>query len=54
MGFERLNESVIHKAEVLGTTSDIEVPLMVKMPSCAGGMTFDEWRTAGYPDLKRK
>ncbi|KAH8601836.1 hypothetical protein B0O99DRAFT_648448 [Bisporella sp. PMI_857] len=49
MGFERLKESVVHKAEVLGTKENIEVPLMVKMPSCARGMTFEEWREKGYP-----
>jgi hypothetical protein len=49
MGFERLKESVVHKAEVLGTDTDIEVPLMVKMPSSAGGLTFEEWRAKGYP-----
>lgn len=42
-GFERLRETVVHKAEVMGTESDIEVPLMARMPSCAGGTTFKEW-----------
>lgn len=49
MGFETLKEKIVHKAEVLGTETDIEVPLMVKMPSAAKGMTFDEWREKGYP-----
>lgn len=49
MGFERLQESIIHKAEVLGTAEDIEVPLMVKMPAAAKGLTFAEWREKGYP-----
>ena len=42
-GFERLSETVVHKAELMGTETDIEVPLMVRMPACAGGMTFKEW-----------
>ncbi|KAK2048084.1 acetyltransferase [Colletotrichum somersetense] len=48
MGYETLNEKIVHKAELIGTAEDIEVPLMVKMPACAGGMTFKEWRGAGY------
>ncbi|KAM0254006.1 hypothetical protein ACHAQJ_006976 [Trichoderma viride] len=51
LGFELLNEKVIHKAEVLGTDKDIEVPLMVKMPSLAGGMSFAEWKSKGYPEF---
>ncbi|OHW96041.1 putative acetyltransferase [Colletotrichum incanum] len=49
MGYETLDEKIVHKAELMGTPDDIEVPLMVKMPACAGGMTFKEWRAAGYP-----
>ncbi|GJN67697.1 GCN5-related N-acetyltransferase (GNAT) domain-containingprotein [Purpureocillium lilacinum] len=51
MGFEVLPEKIVHKAEVLGTESDIEVPLMVKLPSSAKGMTFDEWRRQGASDV---
>lgn len=47
LGYSRLSETIVHKAEVLGTESDIVVPLMVRMPSAAG-MTFDEWRDKGY------
>lgn len=47
MGFKVLDEKIIHRAEDLGTDMDIEVPLMVKMPSSAGGMTFNEWRLQG-------
>ncbi|GKT49632.1 putative acyltransferase SID5 [Colletotrichum spaethianum] len=49
MGYETLDEKIVHKAELMGTPDDIEVPLMVKMPACAGGITFQEWRAAGYP-----
>lgn len=49
-GFERLDETIVHKAEVMGTKEDIEVPLMVRMPSAAKGMTFREWRAKGYPE----
>ncbi|KAI1296033.1 hypothetical protein F5Y03DRAFT_298769 [Xylaria venustula] len=53
MGFELLPETIVHKAEVLGTPSDVEVSLMVKMPSAAGNMTFDEWRRSGYPKWEK-
>ncbi|KJK78709.1 hypothetical protein H634G_06085 [Metarhizium anisopliae BRIP 53293] len=53
MGFELLPEKIVHKAEVLGTEKDIEVPLMVKMPSVAGGVTFQEWRQKGYPGFSK-
>ncbi|RFU78998.1 apoptosis-inducing factor [Trichoderma arundinaceum] len=52
MGFELLDEKIIHKAEVLGTEEDIEVPLMVKMPSLAGGMSFAEWKATDYPEFR--
>lgn len=53
MGFELSPEIIIHKAEVLGTDRDIEVPLMVKMPSAAGSMSFEEWRSSGYPSFQK-
>ncbi|KIV91026.1 hypothetical protein PV10_05616 [Exophiala mesophila] len=49
LGCQRIKETIVHSAEVLGTDHDIEVPLMVVMPKCAKGMTFDEWRERGYP-----
>lgn len=52
MGFQRLKETVVHKAEILGTEKDAVVPLMVNMPSYAG-MTFEEWVEKGYPDLRK-
>ncbi|KDN65906.1 putative acetyltransferase [Colletotrichum sublineola] len=51
MGYETLDEKIVHKAALTGMAEDIEVPLMVKMPACAGGMTFKEWRSTGYPPL---
>jgi GNAT superfamily N-acetyltransferase len=53
-GFELLSEKIVHKAETLGTPTDIEVPLMVKMPSVAAGMTFEEWRRNGYPAFGKR
>lgn len=50
MGFETLPETVVHKAETLGTPTDIVVPLMVRMPRGAG-MKFAEWREKGHPKL---
>ncbi|KAK4108053.1 hypothetical protein N656DRAFT_680162, partial [Canariomyces notabilis] len=49
MGYERLNETIVHKAELLGTREDVTVPLMVRMPKMAGGMSFYEWKEKGYP-----
>ncbi|KAI1124877.1 putative GNAT family acetyltransferase [Nemania abortiva] len=54
MGFELLPETIVHEAEVLGTATDIEVPLMVKMPSAAGTMTFEEWRSSSYPSFQKR
>ncbi|KAI0535129.1 putative GNAT family acetyltransferase [Xylaria digitata] len=54
IGFELLRETIVHKAEVLGTDTDIEVPLMVKMPSAASGMSFEEWRSSGYPSFEKR
>ncbi|KXH63450.1 acetyltransferase [Colletotrichum salicis] len=49
MGYETLDEKIVHSAELMEQPEDTVVPLMVKMPACAGGMTFKEWRAAGYP-----
>ncbi|EGC48573.1 conserved hypothetical protein [Histoplasma capsulatum var. duboisii H88] len=39
MGFERLSHvRLIHKAEIIGKPEDVEIPLMVKMPTSLGGM----------------
>jgi len=48
-GFKQVKEKLVHKKELLGTPTDIEVPLMVWMPSGAAGLSFDEWRESGYP-----
>jgi GNAT superfamily N-acetyltransferase len=44
MGFQRLKETIVHKAEVLGTPEDIEVPLVVRMPN---GTSWEEYQAAG-------
>ena len=49
LGFKKLKEGILHKREVIGSESDIEVPLMVKMPAAAGESTFEEWAMRGYP-----
>ncbi|CAG8949066.1 hypothetical protein HYFRA_00002195 [Hymenoscyphus fraxineus] len=53
MGFETLEETIVHKKEVLGTPEDVTVPLMIWMPEAANGMTFVEWRAKGYPAWER-
>ncbi|KAI5925458.1 acyl-CoA N-acyltransferase [Camillea tinctor] len=51
MGLERLiHVRVIHKPEVTGAPEDVEMPLMVKMPSTAKGISFEEWADKGYPE----
>ncbi|KKZ63272.1 hypothetical protein EMCG_00255 [[Emmonsia] crescens] len=51
MGFERLaHVSLIHKAEVIGEPEDVEIPLMVKMPSSMGALGFKDWAEKGYPE----
>jgi hypothetical protein len=52
LGFQKI-DSVVHRPEVTGEDSDIEVPIMVKMPSCAGNLTFTEWVAKGYPSLRK-
>ncbi|KAK3988933.1 hypothetical protein QBC44DRAFT_328460 [Cladorrhinum sp. PSN332] len=49
LGYERLKEKIVHKAELLGTETDLEVPLMVRMPKAARGMSFYEWKEKGFP-----
>jgi GNAT superfamily N-acetyltransferase len=51
-GFETLkHETVVHKPAVTGQTEDVVVPLMVRMPSKAGGISFKEWADKGYPEF---
>ncbi|OAA49793.1 Acyl-CoA N-acyltransferase [Beauveria brongniartii RCEF 3172] len=51
MGFEVLEEQIVHEAALFGADKDIVVPLMVRMPSCAKGVTFKEWCETGYPEF---
>lgn len=49
-GFERLTHvNLIHPALATGEKQDIEVALMVKMPSKANGMSFKEWQDKRFP-----
>lgn len=49
LGYQRLDETIVHSKETLGLKEDVVVPLMVRMPAGAGGLTFNEWRAKGYP-----
>ncbi|KAI0539385.1 acyl-CoA N-acyltransferase [Xylaria digitata] len=50
MRFNKLTHAqIIHKAEVTGGSEDTEIPLMVRMPSKAKGMMFEEWVDKEYP-----
>ncbi|KAM3557455.1 hypothetical protein ARSEF4850_005076 [Beauveria asiatica] len=42
---------IVHEAALFGADKDIVVPLMVRMPSCAKGVTFKEWCETGYPEF---
>ncbi|KAK8143181.1 hypothetical protein G3M48_007603 [Beauveria asiatica] len=46
-----LRSKIVHEAALFGADKDIVVPLMVRMPSCAKGVTFKEWCETGYPEL---
>ncbi|KAI0007006.1 acyl-CoA N-acyltransferase [Xylariaceae sp. FL0662B] len=51
MGFEVItDERVIYRSKDTGMKEDIEVTLIVKMPSKAQGMSFREWADKGYPE----
>ncbi|KAK1969010.1 acyl-CoA N-acyltransferase [Colletotrichum sublineola] len=52
LGFEVLKEKIVHRAGLVGAEKDVEVPLMVKMPSAAKGLSFEECRAQGYPPFK--
>ncbi|KAI1851727.1 hypothetical protein JX265_010961 [Neoarthrinium moseri] len=50
-GFDRLkHEEIVHAASSTGETEDLVVPLMVKMPSKANGLSFREWSAKGCPE----
>lgn len=51
MGYETIDEKLVHSAELLGLPTSIQVPLMVKMPAAVRGLTFREWRAAGFPSF---
>jgi hypothetical protein len=51
MGYETLDRKIVHSAALMRTETDIEVPLMVKMPAAAGGATYKQWAAAGFPAL---
>ncbi|KAJ3462480.1 hypothetical protein MRS44_007266 [Fusarium solani] len=54
VGFEELKKQVIHAAEDLGTPEDVVVPLCIRMPAAANGMSFEEWQAKGYPKFETR
>ncbi|KAM0428921.1 hypothetical protein ACHAPT_006721 [Fusarium lateritium] len=54
VGFEVLDRQVVHKASDLGTPEDVVVPLCIRMPAAANGMTFEEWQAKGYPKFETR
>jgi hypothetical protein len=51
MGFEVLRQTVRIKADVMGAEEDADAPLMAKMPTAAGGLTFEGWVKRGRPRI---
>ncbi|KAI0163015.1 acyl-CoA N-acyltransferase [Pestalotiopsis sp. NC0098] len=50
-GFETLaDEKLVYKASATGQKADKEVPVMVKLPSKANGLSFRDWANKGYPE----
>ncbi|RYO81791.1 hypothetical protein DL766_004652 [Monosporascus sp. MC13-8B] len=51
VGFKRVShEKVVLPEEVTGHPGDVEVPLMIKMPSAAKDVDFETWSERGYPE----
>ncbi|KAF9892842.1 hypothetical protein FE257_000431 [Aspergillus nanangensis] len=48
-GFERLTHvGLVHRAEVIGGSADVEVPLVVRLTKDAHGLKFKEWAEMHY------
>lgn len=43
LGFQTLSEDILFKPEITRVDKEVRAPLMVKMPTAAGNMTFEEW-----------
>lgn len=43
LGFQTLSEGIVFKPEITRVDKEVRAPLMAKMPSSAGDMTFEEW-----------
>lgn len=43
LGFETLSEGIVFKPEITRADKEIKAPLMIKMPTATGNMTFEEW-----------
>jgi hypothetical protein len=43
LGFESLAEAIVFKPEITRVDREVKAPLMVKMPTAAGNMSFEEW-----------
>ncbi|RYP14775.1 hypothetical protein DL765_006152 [Monosporascus sp. GIB2] len=52
VGFKRVShEKVVLPEGVTGYPGDVEVPLMIKMPSVAKDVDFETWSKRGYPEM---
>ncbi|KAJ6143150.1 hypothetical protein N7471_002603, partial [Penicillium samsonianum] len=48
LGFQTLSEGILFKPEITRVDKEVRAPLMVKMPTAAGNMTFEKWATDKY------
>jgi hypothetical protein len=50
LGFQQVSGPIV-RADVVEREEDFEIPVMVKMPTAAKGMTLIEWVDSGRPAL---
>lgn len=43
LGFQTLSEGIVFRPEITRANKEVKAPLMVKMPTAATDMTFEEW-----------
>jgi hypothetical protein len=51
LGFQTLAEGIVFKPEITRVDKEVSAPLMVKMPTATGEMTFEEWADNKHPGV---
>ncbi|KAJ5561976.1 hypothetical protein N7535_003561 [Penicillium sp. DV-2018c] len=49
LGFQTLSEGIVFKPEITRIDKEVRAPLMVKMPTAMGDMTFEDWAYSKHP-----